>query len=176
MPVGEILTSDLHQCLFKFWKSNKCYGLASWHAKAWRVGGITFLPYTGNPVCLSLLDISNWEYFYNKQLCKSACLNTYMKFSANGSPRGRRSTPNPHTLAWEILIYYLECLGTLVTTTHPQICNWDLSMSFVLYLRFIHKEQLVGKRSTIFLTKYEFNICSFIRFYQFSFCLHLSKF
>lgn len=143
MPVGKILTSDLHQCLFKFWKSNKCYGLAPWHAKAWRVGGITFLPYTGNPVCLSLLDISNREYFYNKQLCKSACLNTYMKFSANGSPRGRRSTPKPHTLAWEILIYYLEGLGTLFTTTHPQI--GQLRREYVLCpLPEIHTQGAIG--------------------------------
>lgn len=53
----------------------------------------------------SVRHLVTQEYFYNKQLCKSACLNMYMKFSANGSPGGRASnvgnfvsTPNPpHT-------------------------------------------------------------------------------
>lgn len=65
----------------------------------------------GNPVCLSVRHLVTKNIsIYNKQLCKSACLNMYMKFSANGSPRGRASNLE-NLYSFQILhIVVLNCM------------------------------------------------------------------
>lgn len=92
MSVDETLTSDLHHCDLNSGNQINvkagimtCQGMGS--------GWNHFSSLYGKPCMFKSvrhLVIKNIS-IHNKQLCKSACLNMYMKLPANGSPRGTAS-------------------------------------------------------------------------------------
>lgn len=102
MPVGETLTSIyITAYLNSGSQINVRAGIMT--CQGTESGWNHFSSIYGKPCMFKVCKTFSYqEYFYNKQLCKSACLNMYMKFPANGSPRGRASssgnfvsTPNP---------------------------------------------------------------------------------